>query len=103
MAKKTAGRRKSAAKKTAGARKTARKTGARKTARKKTAGTRKTARKRSSSSKRTLLKNAAGTFFAKRKRSGRFSELDERTRSLRADRARKAKTKVKKGYRDQGD
>lgn len=66
-------------------------------------GARKTAKKRTSTSKRTLLKNRAGTFFAKRKSSGQFSELDERGRSLRADRARKAKTTVKSGFADQGD
>jgi hypothetical protein len=67
--------------------------------------TRKTARKtaRKSSAKRTAVKNRAGSFYAKRKTSGRFSEMDEKGRSLGADRRKKAKKKVKSGYGDQGD
>lgn len=60
-------------------------------------------RKPPKSTKRSLLKNAAGTFFAKRDKLGRFKALDERTRSLRADRAKKATRKVPSGYGDQGD
>ena len=63
---------------------------------------RKTARKKSTG-KRTLLKNRAGTFYATRKKSGQFAELDERGRSLSADRRRKAKKTAKSGYGDQGD
>jgi hypothetical protein len=62
----------------------------------------KTARKKTTG-KRTLLKNRAGTFYAKRTKTGRFKELDERGRSLAADRRGKAKKTVKSGYGDQGD
>lgn len=62
----------------------------------------KTARKRSSA-KRERLTTPTGSFFAKRDAEGQFSDLDEVGRSLRADRARKAKRTVKAGYGDQGD
>lgn len=53
--------------------------------------------------KRTEIKNAAGTMYAKRDRTGKFSEMDEKGRSLAADRRTKAKTTVRSGYGDQGD
>jgi hypothetical protein len=56
-----------------------------------------------SSGKRELLKSRSATFFAKRTAKGRFKEMDERGRSLTADRRRKAKTKAKRGYGDRGD
>lgn len=92
MSKKASGSRK----KTTGGRKTA----ARKTARKSTA--RKSATKKSSA-KRTAVKNRAGSFYAKRKSSGRFKEMDEKGRSLSTDRRRRAKKTTKSGYGDQGD
>ena len=55
------------------------------------------------SGKRTLLKNRAGTFFARRSGKGRFREMDERGRSLSQDRRRKAKTAAKPGRGDRGD
>lgn len=55
------------------------------------------------SGKRELVENAAGDFYAKRDKDGQFSEMDERGRSLAADRRRSAKTTVKSGYGDQGD
>ena len=61
----------------------------------------KTARK--SSAKRTSVKNRAGSFYAKRKSTGRFKEMDEKGRSLKTDRRKKAKKKTKAGYGDQGD
>ena len=61
----------------------------------------KTARR--SSAKRTTVKNRAGTFYAKRKSTGRFKEMDEKGRSLKTDRPRKAKKATKSGYGDQGD
>ena len=66
---------------------------------------RKTARKRkrSSNGKRELLKTRNASFFGKRTARGRFKEMDERGRSLGADRRRKAKTKSKRGYGDRGD
>ena len=63
---------------------------------------RKTAR-RKSTAKRTQLKNRAGTFYATRKKTGQFAELDEQGRSLSADRRRRAKKTVTSGYGDQGD
>jgi hypothetical protein len=66
-----------------------------------------TPRKRSSpkrgSGKRELLKSRNATFFARRTGSGRFKDMDERGRSLTADRRRKAKTRTKSGYGDKGD
>jgi len=65
---------------------------------------RKTTRKRKrSSGKRELLKTRNASFFGKRTARGRFKEMDERGRSLGADRRRKAKTKSKRGYGDRGD
>jgi len=55
------------------------------------------------SGKRELIENAAGDFYAKRDQEGQFSEMDERGRSLAADRRKPAKTKVASGYGDQGD
>lgn len=55
------------------------------------------------SGKRELLENRAGAFFAKRKGDGTFKDLDERGRSLSADRRRKAKKSSKSGFGDQGD
>ncbi len=41
--------------------------------------------------------------YVKRRRDGTFKESDDVGRSLAADRRRKAKTKVKPGYGDEGD
>jgi hypothetical protein len=68
---------------------------ARKTAAKKTA--------KRASGKRELLENRADAFFAKRKGDGTFKDLDERGRSLSADRRTTAKKSSKSGYGDQGD
>jgi hypothetical protein len=68
----------------------------------KRAGVKKIVKKRGAS-KRNLVKTPTGSFFAKRDQEGQFTELDEVGRSLRADRARTAKTIVKGGYGDQGD
>jgi hypothetical protein len=61
------------------------------------------AKSKRSSGKRELLKSRSATFFAKRTGKGRFKEMDERGRASTADRRRKAKTKVKRGYGDRGD
>ncbi len=53
--------------------------------------------------KRELLKNAAGAFFARRDGEGQFKGMDERGRSLAADRRRKSKTVAKPGHGDEGD
>lgn len=55
-----------------------------------------------STSLRERLTNAAGTFFTKRSAGGEFKEMDERGRSLRADRAKKAKRVAASGHGDQG-
>lgn len=56
-----------------------------------------------SSSRRETLKTKNATFFGKRTARGRFKEMDERGRSLAADRRRKAKRTTKSGHGDQGD
>ena len=63
---------------------------------------RKAAKKRSSQ-KRDLVKGKRGTMYAKRTKRGRFKEMDEKGRSQRSDRKRKAKRKVKSGFGDRGD
>lgn len=52
---------------------------------------------------RETIKNRAGTFYARRDNEGQFSELDEKGRSLAADRRTNAKTVAKKGEGDRGD
>ena len=61
------------------------------------------AKKKRSKGKRETLKTKSATFYAKRTTAGRFKELDEKGRSLTADRRTKAKTTVKAGYGDRGD
>ncbi len=60
-------------------------------------------KKRRSTSKRELLKSRNASFFAKRTAKGRFKEMDERGRSLAADRRQHAKRAAKSGHGDQGD
>ena len=59
--------------------------------------------KNRASGKRELLKSRNATFFTRRTPKGRFKEMDERGRSLAADRRRKAKGRSKSGYGDRGD
>ena len=90
----------------AGRTKVAKKTSARKTGTRKASARKTTTRKttsRKSSAKRTAVSNRAGSFYAKRKSTGRFKEMDEKGRSLKTDRRRAAKKTVKSGYGDQGD
>ena len=61
------------------------------------------AKKRRSSQKRETIRTKSATLYAKRTARGRFKEMDEKGRSLKADRRRKAKTKVRSGYGDRGD
>jgi hypothetical protein len=61
------------------------------------------ARKKRSSSKRELIDTGRNKMYAKRGATGRFKEMDDVGRSLSADRRKKAKTKAKSGYGDQGD
>ena len=53
--------------------------------------------------KRETLKTKTATLYARRTSTGRFKEMDEKGRSLKADRRTKAKTKSKSGYGDRGD
>lgn len=89
---------KSTAKKSA-TKKAAKKSATKRVAKKSTA--KKTAKR--ASAKRELLENRAGAFFAKRSKDGTFKDVDERGRSLSADRRRKAKKSSKSGFGDQGD
>jgi hypothetical protein len=61
------------------------------------------AKKRRPSQKRETVRTKSATWYAKRTARGRFKEMDEKGRSLKADRRRKAKTKVQSGYGDRGD
>jgi hypothetical protein len=61
------------------------------------------AKKKRSTSKRDTVRTKSATLYAKRTARGRFKEMDEKGRSLKVDRRRKAKTKVKSGYGDRGD
>ena len=59
--------------------------------------------KRAGKSKRELLKSRIVTFFTRRTSRGQFREMDERGRSLTADRRRKAKRRSSSGQGDRGD
>jgi len=54
-------------------------------------------------SKRELIDTGRNKMYAKRDVQGRFREMDDVSRSLSADRRRRAKTSVKSGHGDQGD
>jgi hypothetical protein len=69
----------------------------------KTSSRRRASTSKRGSGRRQMLKGPKATFFAKRRASGRFKEMDERGRSLAGDRRRKAMTKAKSGYGDRGD
>jgi hypothetical protein len=62
---------------------------------------RKMAKKKSGA--RELLDTGRDKRYVRRDNAGKFNESDDVGRSLSADRKKKAKTKVKKGYGDQGD
>jgi hypothetical protein len=53
--------------------------------------------------KRDRVKTKRATLYAKRTSRGRFKTMDEKGKSLRADRRTKAKRKTRSGYGDQGD
>ena len=53
--------------------------------------------------KRDTVRRKSGTLYAKHAAHGRFKEMDEKGRSLKVDRRRKAKRKVRSGYGDRGD
>ncbi|MDQ3803554.1 MAG: hypothetical protein M3416_06965 [Acidobacteriota bacterium] len=52
---------------------------------------------------RELLKPGKKSYYGRRGKKGRFTEMDEVGPSLRADRRQRAKTEVRPGYGDQGD
>jgi hypothetical protein len=58
---------------------------------------------RKSSGRRDTVKGQRSTSYAQRDRRGRFTDLVEKGKSLRRDRKRRAKTRVKKGYGHRGD
>jgi hypothetical protein len=53
--------------------------------------------------KRDLVSRPKAGAYAKRTARGRFKEMDDVGRSQKADKPRKAKTRVRSGYGDQGD
>jgi len=55
------------------------------------------------SGKRELIDTGTDKRYVRRNASGQFKESDDVSRSLSADRRRKAKTKSKSGYGDRGD
>jgi hypothetical protein len=65
----------------------------------------KSARKKQArgSGPRERLSTKKANFFARRNEEGEFSEMDNLNRSIPADRAVKAKKKVKPGFGDKGD
>lgn len=63
----------------------------------------KKAAKKVKAGKRELIDTGSDKRYVKRKADGTFKESDDVGKSLAADRRKKAKTKVKPGYGDQGD
>jgi len=55
------------------------------------------------SSKRELVNTGTDKRYVRRNKGGQFKESDDVSRSLSADRRRKAKTKAPKGQGDRGD
>ncbi|MDB5323065.1 MAG: hypothetical protein JWN40_4696 [Phycisphaerales bacterium] len=55
------------------------------------------------SGKRELIKPKGDARYVRRDAKGRIKESDDVGRSLKQDRASKAKTKVRSGYGDRGD
>ena len=56
-----------------------------------------------SSAKRELINTGTDKRYVRRSASGQFKESDDVSRSLSADRRKKAKTKAKRGQGDRGD
>jgi hypothetical protein len=74
--------------------------------RKSSTRTKKAARKgtkRRKPAKRELIRTGRDARYVRRGKKGRFKESDDVGRSLRADRRKKAKKKVRSGYGDRGD
>ncbi|MEK6283007.1 MAG: hypothetical protein AABN95_21830 [Acidobacteriota bacterium] len=64
--------------------------------------TKKTAKK-AGGERRELIDTGTDKRYVKRRRDGTFKESDDVGKSLAADRRRRAKTTVKRGFGDQGD
>ena len=74
--------------------------------RKSSSGAKRTGRKgtkRRKAAKRELIRTGRDARFVRRRAKGRFKESDDVGRSLRTDRRKKAKRKVRSGYGDKGD
>ena len=74
--------------------------------RKSSSGAKRTGRKgtkRRKAAKRELIRTGRDARFVRRSAKGRFKESDDVGRSLRTDRRKKAKRKVRSGYGDKGD
>ena len=63
----------------------------------------KTASKRGSQKRDLVKPKRRGARYTKRTKTGRFKEMDAVGPSLKADRRKRAKKRVKPGYGDQGD
>jgi len=61
------------------------------------------AEKTRASDRRERIRSKTAALYARRTARGQFKEMDEKGRSLKADRRRKAKRKVRSGYGDRGD
>lgn len=59
--------------------------------------------KKRSAAKRELIAPRGDKRFVRRGKGGQFKESDDVSRSLSADRRRKAKKKAKRGQGDRGD
>lgn len=55
------------------------------------------------STRRELVETGTDTRYAKRSADGTWKDMDDVSRSLRADTPRRARTAVKPGHGDQGD
>ena len=61
------------------------------------------ATKKRKAAKRRVIRTGRDTRFVRRGKRGRFKESDDVGRSLKAERRKKAKKKVRSGYGDKGD
>ena len=59
--------------------------------------------RRRATGRRTLVNTGTDKRYVRRDGLGQFKESDDQGRSLRSDRRRRAKTRVKSGYGDRGD
>jgi len=59
--------------------------------------------KKRSAARRELIAPRGDKRYVRRSKGGQFRESDDVSRSLSADRRRKAKTKAKRGQGDRGD